>query len=250
MIRFVDSESLGSELMRLTASGGAAACRIGSLFLSYGKYDEIARFWVGFDGDEPYCAVSLFGGCATVLVRKGHDLSELRDFLRLLSPLSVAAEADIFPEAQRRETLSVMRLVSPAAAVRPARVLSGYCDIPCREIYELLQLCRCEDIIPPPYEDFVSALTGFQKRGTPFCSITEDRGTITSFAMTQAVTDSAAIIGSVCTLPDMRGQGLGGAAVLSLSAALGDREIFVICDRERNGGFYKKMGFEELGVWS
>ncbi len=248
MIRFATEDDTIQDLMRLCRAASVSACRIGTLFRLYGGYDDIARFWVGYDGNEPYCAVSLYGGCMTVQLC-GSASDELREFVLFISPQTVFCEKPLFPDIPPGITGQIMRL-SDRTQKKPqgkARVVSGYEEIQTGRLYELLQKCRCEDIMVPAYEEFTEGVCRFQRSGAARCSLAEAGDEILSFAMTQFLTDSAAIVGSVCTAPKSRGKGLGSSCVSALCAALGDREIFIIRSPERNESFYRRLGFENSG---
>ncbi len=84
--------------------------------------------------------------------------------------------------------------------------------------------------------------------------IAEDRdGTIVSGAMTSAESPTAAMIGSVYTLPEARGRGFADAVVSALCAELLRASLrpylFYLIDNTAAEKVYKAIGFRDIGRW-
>lgn len=250
MIRFADDQKTRSDLKLLCSADDPSACRIYGIYDSYGKYDDIARFWVGYDDGKPYCAVSLYGGCSSVFIRDGYDIQELCAFTEHLSPDSVFSRDKLSLSYSECGTLACMSRTGakPGKSDNSTEVFAGFCDVPVGEIYALLQSCLCEDLEVPQYDIFASELLHLQHSGYPFCSLVRDSaGNAASFAMVQYISESSAVIGAVCTSPGCRLTGLGSKCVESLISVLGSRTVYIIRFPGRNEGFYSSLGFENRG---
>lgn len=76
-------------------------------------------------------------------------------------------------------------------------------------------------------------------------------GVIVSVALTNAETDTAAMVGGVYTPPTWRGRGLSRAVCSALCAELltEGREPLLYWDNPVAGAVYRKLGFHRVGVW-
>ena len=81
----------------------------------------------------------------------------------------------------------------------------------------------------------------------------DSSGTIVSGAMTSAESPTAAMIGSVYTLPEARGRGYAGAVVSALCADLLRLALrpylFYLIDNIAAEKVYKAIGFRDIGRW-
>ena len=247
MIRLVDNDLSGAELRRICSADDICACRIGSLFESYGRHESLARFWTGRDENDNAFATALYCSNACIYCTGSVISDEIADFINVLSPKTIFSRQDTCLSGSTQLSLMSLKGKRTPPITSQAEIFSGYCDVPTREIYALLQSCRCEDIGDIPYNDFASELLHFQRFGNPFCSIVRDGGAVVSFAMVQFITRSCAVIGAVCTAPGSRRMGYGSLCVSALTNALQDRTIYIVRNPDRNRSFYRNLGFSDDG---
>ncbi len=220
------------------------ACRIRCLYDSYSSYDSIARFYLQRNEKDSTAVLSEYGGSITVYAKKSADIDEIRSFINLRGCGSVQGNADQLC----KNGGIILKLSDRQKLYRSDRPDIEYCmsEPDYKGIYKLM--CRCEDkdFTAPSYEDFVVELSHRHRHSTAkFCCIISD-DKIVSFSMTSALSDSCAVIGSVCTLPSYRKKGYAGKCISKLIKSLDKREIFVIRPVNKNESFYSKLGFTEV----
>ncbi|MCO6449340.1 MAG: GNAT family N-acetyltransferase [Caldilineales bacterium] len=81
--------------------------------------------------------------------------------------------------------------------------------------------------------------------------VTEIAGDIVSSVLTNAETQTAAMIGGVYTPPEHRGHGYAAAAMTALCASLLDDELRPVLyyHHPAAGTIYRRLGFTDLGLW-
>ena len=258
MIRYIDPAYEPDEaafirlcFRELCRKGGAAGCRAACLFAAYSRYEAAARFWVGIgENKTPECAIALCDGCAAVCVSEAAEQTELKEFLLISGAETVFCEFPLFPDSALKQSGIIMKPGKNRLHKKDYSdvcIYSGFEELCADDVFSLLRLCECEDIILPDKTGFQLQLSLLQKLGSPYCSLIKKDGRIISFAMTVSQTENAAIAGAVCTHPEYRRQGYGKKCVGALLGALQGKEIYLMRSPDRNEHFYSSLGFENCG---
>ncbi len=160
------------------------------------------------------------------------DKEELEEFLQAIGAKTLLSQDIGFDYPAER--LNIMW----------ADKLGQAADYPLSEapaVYEALKNGEDGDISLPDYAAFALDYSLRCRRGVGF-GIVKDG----AVAVASCVTKNAAILSGAATPPNMRGKGLGAAAVRALRQKLGDREMYLICG-DKTVGFYEKLGFSLSG---
>ncbi len=246
MIIYTDINDITSceKLKELCSCGGVCACRSICLADSYAAYPGLLEAWFQYDGNGDVCSSAVkYGGDMTVVLSEKSDIPELRDFILAAGAYSVISEVGIFPDSSH--AIIMKRKRSRTAADGRCR---HYPDVSLKDAYDLLKSCRSETFTIPQYEDFLLDASHRLRHGTAHCCALYEEEQPVSFAMTAALSETQAVIGSVCTAGEYRRRGCGSACINALCTLLGDRELFIVRAEGENKDFYRSLGFEQSGT--
>ena len=239
-------------LMLCTA--GPCGCRIASYFACYHPFPELAQFWVCYQEDIPRCALCSAGGVLTVTdTRPGgaleEELSAFFDFHG--TPVLREDVSSGVVWHQTGETLwpfPIMRLEDRSVSAARCALPDGFQaqePVRLKDAWELVQRCFGEEA--PSQEDFIGDLSHRQRRGRGAMVLLQTKnGAPVSFAAAAAMTEEAALIGSVCTHPDFRRKGVGGCCVAQLLQTLAGHTVYLLRKPGEQEAFYRRLGFENL----
>ncbi len=245
MIRLVQAED---RALRKFCQESAFGCRILTAAECY-PMASFAAFWTQWDSGKICAAVSRIESDGTVCCGSlsAEQREELALFVQSLGMRSVLAPEGALPPERMRSSGAVMRFSgnampedSAAEPVSSARELAGLFSRCCGTGFDF----SGDDAA---YVDLSHRL----RHG--FCRAVGVRsacGALCAAAMTVAESETEAVVGGVCTLPEYRERGLASAAVQSLCTMLKNenRNIFLFAGRERIP-FYSRLGFTCCGGW-
>lgn len=232
------------DFLSLSSSIDTWACRIRCLYDSYSSYDNIARFYLQKNETDTTAVLSEYGGSITVYAKSNSDIDEIKAFIDLRGCGSVQGNIELLCQNGG----ICMKLSDRKKLYYSDSPDIEFCmsEPDHKTIYDLMCKCEDEDFTLPSYEDFIVEFSHRHRHGTAkFCCIVSD-DRIVSFCMTAALSDTCAVIGSVCTLPCYRKKGYAGKCISRLIQSLDNREIFVIRPVNKNESFYSKLGFTEV----
>ncbi len=233
-----------TDLKKLCGKSSVTACRIMSLYESYGQY-ELAQFWVQYNSNgKAVSAISKYGGDMTVCMTDNTDTDELKRFMAVIGAASVTSEK---PISECRESGIVMRLTEREKLKLCSTDIRFDFTPSLPEVYRLLKQCEGDGFAVPEYEDFLLDTSHRLRHETALCCAVVKDNKPLSFAMTAALSSDTAVIGAVCTHPDYRRTGLGAECVSRLIQQLQGREILIMREKNQNEEFYQTLGFENEG---
>lgn len=235
MIYYLEDKYL-SDFEKFCLATDVCAARIWNLYTSYHAYENIVDLWVQYEENQMISAVSRYGDSMTVYSVHQNN-AELREFLQIQYFSSVLSNHLIFKDS---EIYQVMKLKKPEE-ISENHFISF--DIHLQDSYLLLQKSSLRNL--PKYEDFMLDTSHKLRHETALCAGIYLENQLRAFAMTTAISESTAVIGSVCVDKDFRRRHLGSICVSALIRKLKDRKIFIIREKEKNQEFYQKLGFEE-----
>ena len=243
MICFVSPKDTGILKSVGELCSGVCGCRILCLLESYGRYDNLVELWMQYnDAGEKTAVLLKYSGDMTVSVSDNADISELREFISAVGAVSVQSEIPLTKDFSE----AVIMLLKSRRDF-DIKIFAEQHPLP-EAVYSLMKQCSGEGFSIPLYEDFLLDFSHRMRHGTALCRAVMHDKTAVSFAMTTALSESSAVIGSVCTLTEYRHSGIGTACVNSLIDGLGDRNVYVVRHPQKNEQFYRKMGFENHGT--
>ncbi len=233
-----------SAIKALCSESSVTACRIKSLYESYGQYG-LAQFWVQYDSDgKAVSTLSRYGGDMTIYLTENSDTEELKDFITVVGAASVTSEKLIYESSKS----GVIMRLTDRKKLKFCNTDTEYEFAPSLpEVYRLLKQCKGDGFAVPEYEDFLLDTSHRLRHSTALCCAVVRNNEPLAFAMTAALSEKTAVIGAVCTHPDHRRTGLGAECVSKLIQQLNGREILIMREQNRNEQFYNSLGFENEG---
>ena len=230
--------------------------RIFSLFSVYGGNESVFKnssFFVQENDTQTTAALSLTDGFGTLSCTRDADFEEIREFLLFkgfsslqcsnnsAERLGLPVTSDGFvvrfepnTSSDKNENSSPVILNSPYSA-----------DF--KGVYSVL--CKC-DFDMPDYETWLADFSLRMRRGkSELCTAAVDGKTVAS-ASALFITDSAVLLGAVCTLPEFRGNGYAGENVTFLAKKYisQGKRVELLC-KDKLVPFYEKLGFCTVGKW-
>ncbi|MGN1442993.1 MAG: GNAT family N-acetyltransferase [Acutalibacteraceae bacterium] len=244
MLKLVEEndEKRFSEFCRPFALGIRMRC----LLSAYGTASSLVRFWLGENNGKITCAVCLFGGSATVIMRDDALVSELSAFLNAFDFTDLCAQGDTLEKLGFKPDYSKrMFWYTDPLLADYEKAQTGYEDL--SEVYALIARA-----IPGSFsaerEAYLSWLSDFtfrsRRRLARLKTIANDE-TLLSCALTAAECSDGAIISGVACDEKARGQHLGQRTVRTIADELSGegKTVYVIALNEEASSFYLKTGF-------
>ena len=240
-----DKEKISKALKLCGNSADIYSCRILCLIESYKDYDGMISLWIQYDQNNyPTAVIIKYGSDITLSFGENADIDEIREFIALVGASSVLSRIKLFDGS---ESGIIMRLAGKKTDNRRNNNPDVDFSPDLSAVHKLLRVCSGKGFQCPSYEDFILDTSHKLRHGCAECCAVMSGDELLSYAMTAAMTDKSAIIGAVCTRPEYRGNGYGSVCVTYLIDRLGNKEIFIMREREENESFYKKLGFENCG---
>lgn len=225
---------------------GAFGARISALALTYGFESPLAEFWVQKKEEKLTALVSRSGGAVTIENFGECDIPEMREFLGVIGFSSVLTDKEtalaLFGEVS--ETGSVMRRKGENAEYK-----TQWQEPPYRRIFRVLELSKSFGKNQPDYGEWLADISAKIRRGTARIAAKTEKGECVSCAMLVSVSENAAILGAVATVPEFRGKGYASALAEELTKTAGERAVYLFCRPEMQS-FYEKIGFEICGEYA
>lgn len=234
--------------------------RIFSLFSVYGQNETVFKnssFFVQENDTQITAALSLTDGFGTLSCTRDADFEEIREFLLFkgfssLQCSNISAEKLGFPVTSdgfvvRFENAFEADTSSDKSKNSSPVILNSPYSADFKGVYSVL--CKC-DFDMPDYETWLADFSLRMRRGkSEMCTVAVDGKTVAS-ASALFITDSAVLLGAVCTLPEFRGSGYAGENVTFLAKKhLSEgRRVELLC-KEKLVPFYERLGLHPVGRW-
>ena len=198
---------------------------------NYQLYKDVALFWVQ-DGNK--AVISMLDG-NMVILNVSADIDELREFVNMVSPLSVFSDADTMTSlfGERFHRVFVMQSDYRFKGDKPSDTLNS------SEIYRLLDV---KGLSLPPYEFFA----------VDFC-YRLNHGCLKYFALKEICAAIGISDGQAVLLNGIAShkKGMGSVALHGVLSQFGYKTAFAVCERDVCG-FYEKNNFRHIydgGYW-
>lgn len=249
MIRLVTEEEIPS--LERFCEGSPFGCKIAGLQRAYGLSLPFARFWVQtHEQGEITAAVSSLDGAAVLHLKSTADRDELKEFLsaagcRTLLCEESAAHALYGASNRAGEMFVCSPAIEQSMTENGVKLLD---EVPVRELFSLL--CECGEQKAGQFEPFYLDVSHRVRHGACLTQgvIFSDR--LAACAMAGSITKTDAVLSAVAAHPDFRRRGLGGAVVRALLLRLLPRAVYVLCENEQAGLFYRSLAFSSAGRWA
>ena len=224
----------------------ALGIRMRCLLSAYGTASSLVRFWLGENEDKITCAVCLFGGSATVIMRDDAFVSELSVFLNALDFTDLCAQGDTLEKLGFKADFSKkMFYYSQPLVTEYEKAQTGYEDL--SAVYALISrsIPGSFSAEREAYLCWLSDFTYRSRRGLARLKTIANDDTLLSCALTAAECDDGAIISGVACDEKARGKHLGQRTVRTIADELtGEgKKVYVIALNDKASSFYLKTGF-------
>ncbi len=221
------------------------SARITALAETYGTDYDFALFWVQKINDVPVAAISRVDGNMTVCCNDNADFEEMACFIGAVGYLSITLDAKF------AERLGI----TPQKSSYTVRYRGGaknyeneiLFDYNKKDVYSLL--CEC-GFDMGDYNAFLSDVCIRLNKKTASMGAVENNGRLSACAFALFEGKKSVLLGAVATNPLERGRGYASKIVGTLAETKKEKEVFLFCREDSLVEFYKKVGFEAVGMWA
>lgn len=225
--------------------------RIDAYLHTYGTDCAFASFYIQSIDKTPCAALCLIEDTVTLCCDNGTDYRELSAFLNALCFRHLLADARVIKDLELVPSKSsyTVRFRTPkkSGLNRPVTTCGVY---ELADIYDILNRADFSGL--PARAAWLCDVSSRVKTGTAAAAIITEDGQKAACAMALFMTEKAALIGAVATLPAFRGRGLAGHLVttLALQMIAAGKRAELLCANDSLLAFYEELGFESVGFWA
>ena len=227
------------------------ACRIISLYTSYGPSLSFVDYWMIVDDTDGKCtgAIARSGTDFILFLTENSNIDEISSFMRVAGASTVICSGryklDLFGYKSVTGPILSRNTVSENNNKIEVRVPE------IKEAYSLIVNSADENFTPPLFDDFYVDVNHKLRHNTMRLFGVYEENKPAAVAMTVAESKSGAVIGAVACLPELRNKGYGSYIVNYLTDILVSEGKCVYVHRAENANktFYKNLGFSQIDTW-
>lgn len=214
--------------------------RILSLLNAYGTNYDFAAFYKQIDIDNNVTAIlSKLDNDFTLSAGNNADFDELKEFFTALGYNSVLSDerlnlSDCFDSG------SVMMTRRKAEFHKAYTTLNDY--------PKLMDIFNIEDYDKLDFESWYVDLSHRIRHNCSKAFTLNVGSEIVSSGIFSSIWKNDAILTSVNTVPEYRNMGYGSVLVSEMICDI-KGNVYLMRDKNKNEGFYNKLGFENIGIW-
>ncbi len=215
--------------------------RIFSLLGAYGCKYPFAVFYRQLDdGGNITAVISSLDGDFTVSVRDDSaDIDEIADFLRTVGFKSVLCG----------EINGISEIFTQGAVMVTSKSFELFADAGCVDPYpNLFDLYNFLDYTDGSFDAWYIDLNHRIRHGYARAYALKVNGETVSSAVLSSIYGDNAVLSAVRTGEDKRGFGYGSSLVCAVCSDFGGK-VYLMREKDRNEFFYKRLGFENTGIW-
>lgn len=218
------------------------SARVKACYNAYGTGFKFADFWCQYSGSAVSAVISKLDGFVTVSALGGFDSEELAFFLNAVGCGSVFCSFDC------AEKLSLLTLQSGTVMKKACSKVktSAGGEIDYKSVYSLLNE-RFDNI--GEYDLWFPDMSHRIRHGCAEVATKYEDGLLVSCAAKMFKTQDECIIGCVATKKEYVGRGYASGLVRGLTENF-DGTAYLCREENKNESLYKKLGFENSGVWA
>lgn len=214
--------------------------RIKSILKAYGTSYGFASFYCQYDGDNNITSImSKLDGDITISYNNHCDLCETAQFIKAIGFNSVLADEGFNYES--RFTSGIIMSTNKKPDIFPV-----YAELD--EYPKLMDLFNFTDYETSDFELWYADVSHRIRHNCAKAYTLCINDEIISSGMFSAMYDDCAILSAVKTQQEFRGLGYGSALVSSMMNDI-KSTVFLMRDNDKNESFYKRLGFENTGIW-
>lgn len=214
--------------------------RIMSLIKAYGCGYDFARFYAQFDIKGNITAIiSYLDGDYTLSLSDGADNNELSQFFSMSGLLSLLSD-DSFVMDRPYDSGVVM--------CADKRVEFDVKGAHLQRFPKLMELFNFIDYDKTDFESWYVDISHRIRHGCAAAYTLEANGETVSSGIFTSIYNNNAILSAVKTSEQSRRKGYGLALVSEMMADIPGK-VYLMREKEINESFYKRLGFDNIGVW-
>lgn len=223
----------------------------------HGKKYDFIDFWLQRDSSKK--AVCAFCKYYSTLIICGTpcDIEEVEEFINMISPTNIVCDNTLDFNCNYYKLTGETMLCTEANNIecildseyKISKIGSNMQQL--RFVYNIIFAENGENAMIPDFENYFLDISHRIRHGTAkVYALTNCCGDIVSTASVLAVSDTAAVIGSVATDFNNRNKGYATAIVkyATEKELLKNRQVYL--QREKHIGLYEKIGYEIVGNWA
>lgn len=214
--------------------------RIKSILKAYGTSYGFASFYCQYDGNNNITSImSKLDGDITISYNNNCDLCETAQFIKAIGFNSVLADEGFNFES--RFTSGIIMSTNKKPDIFPI-----YAELD--EYPKLMDLFNFTDYETSDFELWYADVSHRIRHNCAKAYTLCINDEIISSGMFSAMYDDCAVLSAVKTQQEFRGLGYGSALVSSMMNDI-KSTVFLMRDNDKNESFYKRLGFENTGIW-
>lgn len=214
--------------------------RIKSILKAYGTSYGFASFYCQYDGDNNITSImSKLDGDITISYNNNCDLCETAQFIKAIGFNTVLSDERF--NFDTGFTSGIIMSTNKKPDIFPI-----YAELD--EYPKLMDLFNFTDYETSDFELWYADVSHRIRHNCAKAYTLCINDEIISSGMFSAMYDDCAVLSAVKTQQEFRGLGYGSALV---SAMMNDIKstVFLMRDNDKNESFYKRLGFENTGIW-
>lgn len=215
--------------------------RILSLLNAYGCKYPFAQFYRQIDDDDNVTSIisSLDKDVTVSFDGEIADKDELTQFLHIIGFASVLCD----------EGLQMNSLFDSGVVMKSGKKIEIPCDYTEIDEYPyLFDLYNFVDYDGNSFESWYVDISHRIRHGAAKAVTLNINEEIISSAIFSSIYKNDAIITAVKTNPEFRKMGYGSALVSAMCCDISG-DVYLMREKNKNESFYKKLGFENIGIW-
>lgn len=218
--------------------------RIISLLKAYGTSYDFASFYCCFDSQENIVAIisQLDSDFTVSHTEINKDIEEeISVFIQTCGYSSVLTDNDISLFGEKNYEYGIVMESTKKSEFNLANVVID-------EYPKLMDIFNLENYDKWSFESWYVDLSHRIRHGTAKAYALRVNNDIVSSALFSSIYEDNAILSSVLTEPEYRGNGYATSLVSHMSCDIKGK-IYLMREQDKNERFYQKLGFKNSGIW-
>lgn len=214
--------------------------RIMSLLKAYGTSYHFAMFYKQLDKSGNITSIiSRLDNDFTVCHSNDFDNTELKEFFNVMGFNSILSDENLELPFSYDYGITM-------SSKRKVEIVMPYAKLD--EYPKLMDLFNLEDYSSSDFESWYVDASHRIRHGCAKAFTLNVNEEIVSSGIFSSIYNNDAILTSVLTLPEFRRMGYGSALVSSMMCDV-KGTVYLMRDKDKNEEFYKKLKFENVGIW-
>ncbi|MDD6644950.1 MAG: GNAT family N-acetyltransferase [Oscillospiraceae bacterium] len=247
MIKYIENESLLSQIIDSFENHDTFLTKINSVFKAYGIGVRGIDFWFQQNQNKYTALILKTDGNIVLYLTENTDITELSEFINVIGYSSVLFDnnCNLQLSGSSQSQGIIMKLCEKQTSNKSDSVINICNEDNYKKVYEFFNSINCDDVKINSYGDFATDLFSKVRCGvSKVFSIYEKDKIISCMIATGDKINT--IIGPVATSKEFQNCGLGRNLIYSVDDA---QNVYLYCNDDEHTQIYRKMGFVPSGEW-